>query len=235
MRRELWRIGAYAAVVIAAASAANAQSSSRLLVAISDTDIVSTGYHDRQLGPVLGQPDTLSIFDLRSGLPVAIGAIPASNAMNSPANTLAVTPDGKLALVAETWGQRSESSTRVSELPRGNLLRAYDISNPANPRAVGEQLVMNNPSGIAISPTGDMAVVTGGPNSGGLIFLPLSEGKLGAPQRVALDLADRPDLASDPAHQVRWHPSGDILAITLPLRSQIAFFRIEREGIASRA
>ncbi|AYM14697.1 MULTISPECIES: lactonase family protein [Agrobacterium] len=219
-----------AALVLMSSAATLAHSASRLLLAVSDTDMVSTGYHDGHLGPALGQPDTLSIFDLQTGKSAALGSLPASNAMNSPANTLAVTPDGRLVLVAETWGPRPEGSLKVSDLPPGNRLRAYDIRDPANPRLVGDRQVMSNPSGIAVSPSGDMVVVTGGPHSNGLVFLSLADGKLGEPQSVALDLAERPDLSGDPAHQVRWHPSGDVLAVTLPLRSQIAFFRIGRQG-----
>jgi hypothetical protein len=38
------------------------QASSRYLVAVSDTDMMSTSYHAGELVPPLGQLDTLSIF-----------------------------------------------------------------------------------------------------------------------------------------------------------------------------
>ena len=149
------------------ASAAHAQTQSRHLLAISDIDMMATSYHDDQLGPPLNQVDTLSIFDLASHSEKAIASTPASNAMNSPANTMVVTPDGRLALVAATWEQRTAGSTTVSDLSRGRHLRAYDISDRANPRFVGEKEVMPNPTGIAVRPGGDFAVVIGGPISEG--------------------------------------------------------------------
>ena len=209
------------------ASAAHAQTQSRHLLAISDIDMMATSYHDDQLGPPLNQVDTLSIFDLASHSEKAIASTPASNAMNSPANTMVVTPDGRLALVAATWEQRTAGSTTVSDLSRGRHLRAYDISDRANPRFVGEKEVMPNPTGIAVRPGGDFAVVIGGPISEGLFFVPIADGRLGTPRRVAVPLAPRSDLGREVAPQVRWHPSGKVLAVLLAARSQVAFFRVE--------
>lgn len=215
------------ALALAVSGHALAQNPSRYLVAISDTDMRSETYHDGELGPPVGQPDTLSIFDLHSDRTTAYGSVPASNAMNTPANSLAVTPDSTLAVLVASWEQRPDGATNIKDLPAGKHIRAYDLRNPAKPRFVNEQPVMANPSTIALHPSGKLATVLGGPIADGVFFVPIANGRLGEPKRVAVPLPARPDLGRETAMQARWHPSGEVLAILLAARSQVAFFRLE--------
>ena len=74
----------------------------RLIVAVSDADMVASAYLDGHLGPLQGQ-DALSV--IRLGKPVSqltAVAIGASTSVTGPPSSVAVSPDGRYAVVIET-------------------------------------------------------------------------------------------------------------------------------------
>ena len=109
--------------------------------------------------PILREPghDTLSIIDIsKPELPRIVATIPLINSIVGPPTNLAITPAGDMALVANSmepvvqgWGHRLEPDTKVFLI---------DLkTNP--PGVIGTITVGKQPSGMAISPKGDLALV----------------------------------------------------------------------------
>jgi DNA-binding beta-propeller fold protein YncE len=109
--------------------------------------------------PILREPgkDTLSVLDIsKSDAPHIAATIPLMNSVVGPPTNLAIAPGGDIALVANSlepviqgWGHRLEPDNKV-----------FLIDLKANPPAViGTITVGKQPSGMAISPKGDLALV----------------------------------------------------------------------------
>ncbi len=109
--------------------------------------------------PVFREPgkDTLTVIDIsKPDTPRITSSIPLMNSVVGPPTNLAITPAGDIALVANSleplvqgWGHRLEPDNKV-----------FLIDLKANPPAViGTITVGKQPSGMAISPKGDLALV----------------------------------------------------------------------------
>src|SRR5438105_5546822 len=114
---------------------------------------------DENAKPILREPgkDTLTVIDVsKPDTPRIASSIPLMNSVVGPPTNLAITPSGDLALVANSLepvvqgcGNRLEPDNKV-----------FLIDLKANPPAViGTITVGKQPSGMAISPKGDLALV----------------------------------------------------------------------------
>ena len=114
---------------------------------------------DENAKPILREPgkDTLSVLDIsKPDAPQITATIPLINSVVGPPTNLAVTPAGDIAFVANSvepvvqgWGHRLEPDNKV-----------FMIDLKANPPSViGTITVGKQPSGMAISPKGDLALV----------------------------------------------------------------------------
>src|ERR1700731_2515258 len=114
---------------------------------------------DENAKPIFREPgkDTLTVIDIsKPDTPQIASSIPLMNSVVGPPTNLAVTPSGDIALVANSlepvvqgWGPRLEPDNKV-----------FLIDLKANPPAViGTVTVGKQPSGMAISPKGDLALV----------------------------------------------------------------------------
>lgn len=205
----------------------NAQSpQAKYILALSDVDMVATAYIDGNLGATVEQPDTLSIIPLPFTDNPQTTTIEASNSVFSPPAVMDITPDGKLALVIETWQPRPQGATKLDELIPGNTLRSFDVSNPNNPQSIGAVEVNTQPQAIDINPDGSLAAIAGLNIDEGLTFVALNGESLGNPQKFPLSLTKRPDLQTDGASFIQWHPSGRFLAVNLVDRAQVAFYEV---------
>jgi DNA-binding beta-propeller fold protein YncE len=108
---------------------------------------------------VLSAPgkDTVSIIDIRDRThPRIVASLPLMNSVVGPPTNLAITPDGKLALVANSleWVQ-AESGWKSQP---DDKLHVVDLS--ASPPALLASLTVGKqPSGLAISRAGSLALV----------------------------------------------------------------------------
>jgi DNA-binding beta-propeller fold protein YncE len=101
--------------------------------------------------------DTLSVIDISKGdTPRITATIPLVNSIAGPPTNLAITPSGEIALVANSlepvvqgWGHRLEPDNKVFLI---------DLK-PNPPSVIGTITVGKQPSGMAISPKGDLALV----------------------------------------------------------------------------
>jgi len=114
---------------------------------------------DENAKPILREPgkDTLTVIDIsKPDAPRITSSIPLMNSVVGPPTNLAITPAGDIALVANSleplvqgWGHRLEPDNKV-----------FLIDLKANPPAnIGTITVGKQPSGMAISPKGDLALV----------------------------------------------------------------------------
>ena len=115
---------------------------------------------DENAKPIFREPgkDTLSVIDIsKPEAPRIAATIPLINSVVGPPTNLAIAPAGDIALVANSlepvvqgWGHRLEPDNKVFLI---------DLkTNP--PSVIGTITVGKQPSGLAISPKGDLALVT---------------------------------------------------------------------------
>ena len=198
----------------------------KYILALSDVDMVATAYIDGNLGATVEQPDTLSVIPVPFSNTSQATTIEASNSVFSPPAVMDVTPDGKIALVIETWQPRPQGATQLDELVPGNTLRSFDVSDPNNIQLVSAVEVNTQPQAIATSPDGSLAAIAGLDINEGITFVALNGQNLGQPQNFRLDLPERADLQTDEVSFIQWHPSGRFLAINLVDRAQVAFYEV---------
>ncbi len=182
---------------IAISVSSNAQSpTARYLLSLSDVDMVGTAYIDGNLGSPVEQLDTLSVFDLSGANSEAVGQVNASNSVFSPPLVMDVTSEG-LALVVETLQPRTQEATRLDQLVPGNVLRAFDLSDPTQPSLVDEVAIGKPPGAIHINPSSDLAVAVGGSPANGLMFYPIEQNSIGEMKQIPLPIPPRPDLTNE--------------------------------------
>jgi DNA-binding beta-propeller fold protein YncE len=148
-------IAAVAVVIGGLAAGLSSRASAQVLIVGNDE---KQGW-DENAKPIFREPgkDTLTVIDIsKPDTPQIASSIPLMNSVVGPPTNLAMTPAGDMALVADSlepivqgWGHRLEPDNKV-----------FLIDLKANPPAViGTITVGKQPSGMAISPKGDLALV----------------------------------------------------------------------------
>jgi len=114
---------------------------------------------DDQGKPVLSAPgrDSVLILDLAEPeAPKVVANLPVKNSIVGPPVNLAITPDGALALVADSVNVTKDGEALKQEPDS----KVYVIDLRANPpRVVTSLTTGKQPSGLDISPNGDQALV----------------------------------------------------------------------------
>ncbi len=152
------RFGGIAAIAILTCGLA-AGLSSRALAQVLIVGNDEKQAWDENAKPIFREPgkDTLTVIDIsKPDAPRITSSIPLMNSVVGPPTNLAITPAGDIALVANSleplvqgWGHRLEPDNKV-----------FLIDLKANPPAnIGTITVGKQPSGMAISPKGDLALV----------------------------------------------------------------------------
>ena len=102
--------------------------------------------------------DTVSIVDITNReAPRIIASLPLMNSIFGPPTNLAMTPDERLAIVANsmTWAQEGGAWKPAPD----NKLYVIDLK-ASPPKHIGTVEVGKQPSGLAINKAGDLALVT---------------------------------------------------------------------------
>lgn len=201
----------------------------RLLVTVSDADMLPSAYADDRLGPAAGA-DTLSVIRLddKAG-PYRAAEVPVGNSVTGPPASVAATPDGRYAVVIETLGSRpSPATARLSELGRGRSVTLVDLSNPDRPVVVQRVDGYETPLSVAIDPTGTLVAVThaSGSASPPLVFYRIANGTLSAPIVPALPRMD----AGRGFIAAAFHPREPVLALIDADRLDLRFLRYADDG-----
>jgi DNA-binding beta-propeller fold protein YncE len=140
--------------VLAAVLSFNAAAQAQYLIVGNDEKLA---FKDGK--PVLDLPgkDTVTIIDIRDGdRPRLVTSLPLENSIIGPPTNLAITPDGKLALVANSIDV-VKAGDNLKNVPDNKL---FVIDLTASPPAVISTVQTGRqPSGIAINRAGNLALV----------------------------------------------------------------------------
>src|SRR5271155_2194522 len=152
------RFAAIAAVAIVIGGLVAGPSSRAFAQVLSVGNDEKQGW-DENGKPIFKEPghDTLSVIDIsKPEAPRIAATIPLINSIQGPPTNLAIHPSGEIALVANSlepvvqgWGHRLEPDNKV-------FLIDLKATPPAN---IGTITAGKQPSGMAISPKGDLALV----------------------------------------------------------------------------
>ncbi|MEP0935877.1 hypothetical protein [Leptolyngbya sp. FACHB-8] len=136
----------------------------RYLVSISDADMLASAYVNGQLGPREGQ-DALSVIPLGGHVrDLRAYETEASNSVAGPPVAVAVTPDGRYAIVVETFRPRPDGdwqNQRFTDLQQGDRISVFDLSDPTRPTRVQEVAIAERPTSVSINQDGSLVAVTG--------------------------------------------------------------------------
>jgi hypothetical protein len=206
------------------------------LLALSDADMRAQAYIDDEIGPAIGDRDTLALIRSGAGFTPDVRETEVSNSVwGVPTALVGVTPDGDYAFVPEVRRRRDRDdrsfmddltfSTRVSVVDlRGKRPRVVQVADSGGFAAYG----------LSVSPRGDYVAVSnwaapgeesGIPEGGGrqISIMPFRNGRLGRPQLFGMNDIPGPNVFPN---TIAWHPSGRYLALTVGLRNLVAFYRV---------
>lgn len=241
MFKSLVRSVLLSAVVLPIASISFAQDRAaplnfegRYLVSISDADMVASAYVNGRLGPREGR-DAISVIPLTGHVrDLQAYEAEASNSVAGPPVAVAVTPDGRYAIVLETFQPRPDGpweTQTFGDLSHGNRLQVFDLSDPTQPRLRQNFAVAERPDSLSISPDGSLIAVSFHPRGAGsktpLALIPFQQGQLGEP--VYPDVP-RITPSSDRIIHVEWHPTEPVLALVNELTAEVSFVRVRSQG-----
>lgn len=210
---------------------ANPDFKGRYIVAVSDADMVASAYLDGHLGPTQGQ-DALSVIRLDKPLAsLKVTQIGVSNSVTGPPSSVAVSPDGRYAVVIETRGIRpsGKPDPLFSDLPVGKLITVIDLSDADHPRQVQRLDGPEGPLSVTFSPDGTRVAITCQPQDtrqSPLVVYRFAQGQLVDPTFPAI-----PGHATgDVFNGLVFHPSGNELVLLNATRSTLSFFKFNNQG-----
>ncbi|MEO1604312.1 MAG: hypothetical protein AAFU34_03245 [Pseudomonadota bacterium] len=202
----------------------------RYIAAISDGDMRAYAYIDGQIGEKRG-PDELALIGLPLVATELTGRIEVSNSVINPVYSIAHSPDGDTIFVAETATAQEDGDVTIRDLQPGITLRAIDVSDLAAPQVIDEVEVGNRPLGVSVSLDGRTLVLATKTRGSPLTFVTFADGAFGEAQQFPLqNVSEMPELldGGQLPHHAEWHPTEDVVAVTLNLRNQVQFYRVDR-------
>ena len=114
------------------------------IVSVHDGDMLSSAYVDGRLGP-RESDDMLTVLSLSD---MSVGSVPVSNSVAGAPTAVAVTPDGRYAVVSESFGPRPADGQTFRDLPIGTQLILVDISDLSHPEIADTATVGNRLDGL---------------------------------------------------------------------------------------
>src|SRR5271169_1121395 len=179
---------------------------------------------DENAKPIFKEPghDTLSVVDIsKPEAPRIAATIPLINSIVGPPTNLAIHPSGEIAFVANSlepviqgWGHRLEPDNKV-----------FLIDLKADPpKVIGTITVGKQPSGMAISPKGDLALVAN--RADGTISVLSIRGK----DVLVLDTVTV-GAAADQVSAVAITPDGKRALVTKPAANKVALLSIDGQKV----
>ena len=228
-----------AAVVISSGAVAQEQRAApldfqgRMLLSVSDADMLASAYVNGRLGPREGR-DAVSVVPLGGhARDLQAHEIEASNSVAGPPVALAATPDGRHAFVVETWTARPEGPAleqSFADLKHGDRIAVVDLSDPTQPRIVQNLSLAERPDSVSVNAAGDLLAVTFHPAGAGreqpLALIPFSGGELGTP--VYVEVPGLPE--GNRLIHAEWHPADGSLALVDSSDARVSFARVSAQG-----
>jgi DNA-binding beta-propeller fold protein YncE len=156
----------------------------------------------------------ISIIDLKGPTPAVKATLPMVNSIFGPPTNIAIAPDESIALVAEAM-KLSEVEGKPGFVP-SNLVHIVDLQTDP-PKEIGTVTVGKQPSGLSISPKGDIALVT---NRAETTLSILSiRGK-------EVTVVGTVDVGDNPTHVV-FTPDGKRALVTKALKNLVALLTVD--------
>jgi len=206
------------AAALAAAISITTAAQAQYLIVGNDEKVV---FKDGK--PILSPPgkDTVSIIDISDPTnPRIVVNLPLENSIVGPPTNLAITPDNKLALVANSIDVVKDGDS-WKNTPDNKL---YVIDLTTSPPAVITTLqVGKQPSGLAINQAGNLALVANRADNS-VTVLSISEKNVSIVGTVALSPADTP--AQQPS-AVAITPDGKHALVAKALANKVALLDID--------
>ncbi len=160
----------------------------------------------------------ISIIDLKGPAPVVKATLPMTNSIFGPPTNIAIAPDESIALVAEAM-KLGEVEGKPGFVP-SNLIHIVDLQADP-PKEIGTVTVGKQPSGLSISPKGDMALVA---NRAETTLSILSiRGK-------EVSVVGTVDVGDNPTHVV-FTPDGKRALATKALKNLVALLTVEGTNV----
>ena len=189
----------------------------KLLLALSDADMVPSAYVDGKLGPVAGS-DVLNVvaFDGHRAEPRGVQTLPISNSVTGPPAAVTTTPDGRYALTIETRGQRPASGQDVTRagLPAGRTITVVDLSDPQRPRVVQQVVGPAYANSVSVNADGTLVALAVNPQGDGtatpLWLYHFAQGRLAGGAAVPIPGW----MPGDELVTATFHPRRPLLALT---------------------
>ena len=198
----------------------------KLLVIACDTDMLPSAYLGGTLGPEVG-PDQLAVIRLDRPMPeLRAATIPVSNSVTGPPASVAVTPDGRYALVIETRGPRSAAALYLADLPQGHAVTVIDLNDPDHPKVVQKLQGFEHPLSVSINREGNLVAVAFAaadtPNHPPLALYRFENGRLLQPLTPAIPgFVKGQGLTS-----AQFHPLRNTLALVYQTPAKLGFVEI---------
>jgi DNA-binding beta-propeller fold protein YncE len=203
----------------------------RALVILSDADMLASAYGNRLLGEREGE-DMLSVIPLGPHpRDLKASQAPVSNSVAGPPAGLAVTPDGRFAIVAESFAPRpndNRTDQTFADLKNGRTITVIDISNPSSPQVVQRIEGLERPNSVSINADGTLVAISLDPRGAGastpLALYRFANGRLS--ERPATPVVPG-WTAGDALSHAEFHPRENMLALLNQTRDEMSFVRIE--------
>jgi DNA-binding beta-propeller fold protein YncE len=166
------------------------------------------------------KPDTLAVIEFGQGEPRLLGEVQAPHSVVGPPNSIALTPDESLALA--TSAEKIDSADAGKVVP-DNRVSVIDLK-ASPPRVVDTLEVGAGPSGIAINPTGTLALVANR-NGGTVSVLRIAGGRVSVAGTVPAGAA------TTGVSAIAFTPDGMHALVTRDNDSIVSVLRIEGETV----
>jgi hypothetical protein len=150
-RRRCFGIDWLIAAAIATAYTAGSPAAAEIFISANDGKQLRTGEPARARSA-----DTLTVLELKSGGLRLLGSVTVPASMIGPPQSVASTPDHRLALV--TASQKLDASTPAALVP-DDTLSVIDLSDRRAPRIVQTSRAGAGASGVAVNARGTLALV----------------------------------------------------------------------------
>lgn len=203
----------------------------KMLVSVSDADMVGSAYVDGRLGSREGR-DAISVIPLvKPTRELQAYETEVSNSVAGPAVAVTVSPDGHYAFVVESFKARPEGAWEnqsFPDLPVGNAITVVNLANSIKPTVVQKLTISDRPDAVSINAEGDLLAVAFHPNGDDeakpLAIIPFKSGRLGRPS-----YPDVPQFQKgNRLIQAEWHPTEQLLAIIDNTDAIVSFAHVNK-------
>ncbi len=239
--RRLFSIALLAGIagaLVGCGSSGSPRLSGSAILAVADGDMVGTVFADgllygRDGDQSLQEADMLTIVALplpepgESGATARFAQLEAPNSVLGAPRSVAVSRDGRFALVLETRARAPEGSRSMGDLAPSGRVSLVDLSDALSPRIAAGLDLGRGVTTISLHPGGGLAAALRNTADGPTVdFIEVGPENLTLIGSSALqNIEAGPQVG---AGTVAFSPTGDALAVTVLGHDVVALYRVER-------